>query len=87
VGGIEVYEAFSFLSVPFEAEEKTIHEARKTGGMPPVRIATERGSGPVRDRKPGFPPRRESWGSSPRKKEGGSKDWSGPKRKTPPKKQ
>jgi len=58
VGGIEVYENFSFLSVPFEAAERIIHEARKSGGMPLVKLATARGEGP-RDRK--GPPQRREW--------------------------
>jgi ATP-dependent RNA helicase DeaD len=46
VGGIEVYENFSFVTVPFEAAEKVIAAARHSGGMPTVRIATPRGAGP-----------------------------------------
>jgi ATP-dependent RNA helicase DeaD len=42
VGGIEVYESFSFANVPFEAAEKVIAEARRSGGLPPVRLATPR---------------------------------------------
>ncbi|MBL8968567.1 MAG: DbpA RNA binding domain-containing protein, partial [Spirochaetaceae bacterium] len=44
VGGIEVYENFSFLSVPFEAAERIIQAARGSGGLPPVRLATPRGA-------------------------------------------
>jgi ATP-dependent RNA helicase DeaD len=40
IGGIEIYENFSFLTVPFEAAEKVISEARRSGGLPPVRLAT-----------------------------------------------
>jgi ATP-dependent RNA helicase DeaD len=85
VGGIEVYEAFSFLTIPFEAAEKTIAEARKTGGMPPVRLATERGSGPVRDRKEGGAKRAWNPGGPPGKKAGPAKEWSRPKKKPSPK--
>jgi ATP-dependent RNA helicase DeaD len=46
IGGIEIYENFSFLSVPFEAAEKVISEARRSGGLPPVRLATPKGAGP-----------------------------------------
>jgi len=47
VGGIEVYENFSFVTVPFEAAERVIAEARRSGGLPVVRLATPRGSGPA----------------------------------------
>ena len=48
IGGIEIYESFSFLTVPFEAAERTIAEARRMGGLPPVRLATPRkGSRPA----------------------------------------
>jgi ATP-dependent RNA helicase DeaD len=47
VGGIEIYEGFSFVTVPFEAAERGIAEARRSGGLPPVRLATPRGEGPV----------------------------------------
>ncbi len=43
IGGIEIYENFSFLTVPFEAAEKVIAESRRSGGLPPVRLATPRG--------------------------------------------
>ena len=43
VGGIEIYEGFSFVTVPFEAAERVIAEARRSGGLPPVRLATPRG--------------------------------------------
>jgi ATP-dependent RNA helicase DeaD len=46
VGGIEVYENFSFVSVPFEAAERAIAEARRAGGFPSVRYATPKGAGP-----------------------------------------
>ena len=45
VDDIEVLERFSFVSVPFEAAEKAIAEARKQRGAPPVRMATPK-SGP-----------------------------------------
>jgi len=46
VGGIEVYENFSFVTVPFEAAERVLAEARRMGGLPAVRYATPRGAGP-----------------------------------------
>jgi ATP-dependent RNA helicase DeaD len=42
LGCIEVYENFSFVTVPFEAAERIIAEARKGGGLPAVRLATPR---------------------------------------------
>ncbi len=70
VGGIEIYENFSFATVPFEAAEKAIAEARRSGGLPAVRMATPRGSAPreeARGRKgaprPGF-----EHGPQPRRK-------------------
>jgi ATP-dependent RNA helicase DeaD len=88
VGGIEVYEGFSFLSVPFEAAEKTIREARKEETSPPVRLATTRGTGAQKtagakpwqkDRDRGGPPRRPR---SPREggPGGGTKEWARPKK-------
>ena len=50
VGGIEVYENFSFLTVPFDAAEKVIRAAQGSGGLPPVRLATQRGEGPAKSR-------------------------------------
>jgi len=58
VGGIEVYENFSFLTVPFDAAEKVTRAAQASGGMPPVRLATQRGAGPARAGA-GEPGRRE----------------------------
>lgn len=39
VGGVEVYDSFSFVTVPFEAAERTIAEARKSGTGPVVKMA------------------------------------------------
>jgi len=47
VGGIEIYENFSFATVPFEAAERAIAAARSAGGLPPVRYATPKGAAPV----------------------------------------
>jgi ATP-dependent RNA helicase DeaD len=55
VGGIEIYENFSFVSVPFEAAERAIAAARREGGLPSVRYATPRGAGP-RGVRPGSRP-------------------------------
>lgn len=43
IDDIEVLERFSFASVPFEAAEKAIAEARRQRGSPPIRIATPKG--------------------------------------------
>jgi ATP-dependent RNA helicase DeaD len=56
IGGIEIYENFSFLTVPFEAAEKVIAEARRSGGLPPVRLATPRGGERGASRAPIRPP-------------------------------
>ncbi len=45
VGGIEIYENFSFATVPFEAAQRAIAAAGRQGGAPSVRYATPRGSG------------------------------------------
>jgi len=45
VGGIEIYENFSFVTVPFEAAERVFAEARRQGGVPTVRYATPKGAG------------------------------------------
>ncbi|HOX30766.1 MAG TPA: DEAD/DEAH box helicase [Spirochaetales bacterium] len=70
VGGIEIYENFSFATVPFEAAEKVIAEARRSGGLPAVRLATPRGSGlagPRGEGPPrGAPPGRKPYGPGPR---------------------
>jgi len=65
LGGIEVYENFSFVTVPFEAAERIIAEARKGGGLPAVRLATPRaserggqgGHAPAGRGAPGYGPR------------------------------
>ncbi|HPG85704.1 MAG TPA: DEAD/DEAH box helicase [Spirochaetales bacterium] len=66
VDDIEVLERFSFVSVPFEAAEKAIAEARKQRGAPPVRMATPKsgpgGPGGASGGKRGYGPR-PSYGS------------------------
>jgi ATP-dependent RNA helicase DeaD len=82
IGGIEVYENFSFVTVPYEAAERVLAEARKSGGMPAMRYATPRGeavrshegppaSGPRR--APGKGPRGESTDRRPTRSAGGFK--------------
>jgi ATP-dependent RNA helicase DeaD len=43
IGSVEIYEAFSFVSVPFKYAERIIEEARHAGGFPAVRRATPKG--------------------------------------------
>ena len=65
IGSIEVYENFSFLTLPFEAAEKTIVEARKSGALPPVRFATPRGGregGRPYEKHGGYEGKRSSYG-------------------------
>jgi len=81
IGGIEIYENFSFLTIPFEAAEKVIAEARRSGGLPPVRFATPKGgaeplrggppsSGPGHYNSSRYPPRpshtKPIYGKTPR---------------------
>jgi hypothetical protein len=39
VGGVEVYDAFSFVTVPFDRAERVLAEARKSAGGPTVKLA------------------------------------------------
>jgi ATP-dependent RNA helicase DeaD len=66
IGGIEIYENFSFLTIPFEAAERVIAEARRSGGLPLVRLATPRKGSP--ERGPAFAPSRprQASGAAPR---------------------
>ncbi len=54
INNIEVYETFSFLTLPSEAADKAIAEARHAGGdIPPIRLASPRGEErPARTGKP-----------------------------------
>ncbi|TFG81379.1 MAG: DEAD/DEAH box helicase [Spirochaetales bacterium] len=54
INDIEVLEKFSFASIPFEAAERAIIEAKKHRGAPFVRIATPK-SGPSGGGRPGRP--------------------------------
>jgi hypothetical protein len=55
IGGIEIYENFSFVTVPFEAAEKVLSEARRSGSAPTVRFATPKGGGASRSGPPRGP--------------------------------
>jgi ATP-dependent RNA helicase DeaD len=85
VGGIEIYENFSFVSVPFEAAEKAIAAARTSGGLPSVRYATPKGApqrtaGAAR-RAAGEPRGSATRGPGPRPPSGRGKGNHGPVRK------
>jgi ATP-dependent RNA helicase DeaD len=69
LGGIDIYENFSFVTVPFGAAEAVIAAARKSGGFPPVRMATPRGIAPR-----GGDPRGGGYGHGPRE---GKPDYQG----------
>ncbi len=75
VDSIEVLENFSFATVPFEAAERAINEARKQRGSPFVRLATPKGGD--------GPPRRPPYGNKGKSNAygGDRKPWSksGPK--------
>ncbi|HSV56851.1 MAG TPA: helicase-related protein, partial [Magnetospirillaceae bacterium] len=60
IGGVEVYDAFSFVTVPFEAAERTLAEARRSGRGPVVKKAFPREN-----------PRAEKSRSAPRTAAGG----------------
>lgn len=54
VGGVEVYDAFSFVTVPFEAAERIIAEARKSGKGPVVKVAFPKDGAPARRGPPAY---------------------------------
>ncbi|MFH2116033.1 MAG: DbpA RNA binding domain-containing protein, partial [Spirochaetota bacterium] len=76
IDAIEVLERFSFVSVPFDAAEKAIAEARKNRGAPFMRIAAPKG-GPG---KPGGFPRKQGE-RAPYPKRGSKPFPDGPRRK------
>ncbi|MCX7026209.1 MAG: helicase-related protein [Spirochaetes bacterium] len=63
IGSVEVYENFSFVSVPFKSAEAIIDEARKSGSFPLVKKALPRaGGGAAGHRQRGEPGERpEGW--------------------------
>jgi ATP-dependent RNA helicase DeaD len=77
IDAIEVLERFSFVSVPFDAAEKAIAEARKNRGAPFMRIAAPKG-GPG---KPGGFSRNQGE-KAPYPKRGPKPFSEGPRRKT-----
>jgi ATP-dependent RNA helicase DeaD len=65
IDGIQVFDAFSLVTVPFDAAERIIRESRGSGGLPRMRVAKEDGGGEGGYRARPTPPR----GSSPRGKQ------------------
>jgi ATP-dependent RNA helicase DeaD len=57
IDGIQVFDAFSLVSVPFAAAEAIIRESRGGGSMPRVRVAKEDGGGEGGWRARPTPPR------------------------------
>lgn len=59
IGSVEVYDTFSFISVPYREAEKIISLSRGRGGMPKVQIADPREAGDGRSQsrrgRPGAP--------------------------------
>jgi ATP-dependent RNA helicase DeaD len=52
IEGVEVYDAFSFVNVPFESAEKIIAEARKSGKGPVVKLAFPKDGGRAHQGRP-----------------------------------
>jgi ATP-dependent RNA helicase DeaD len=71
IDGIKVFDAFSLVTVPFDAAERIIRESRGPGGIPRMRVAKEDGGGEGGYRARPTPPR------------GGSRARSGPSEKGP----
>ena len=57
IEGIQVFDAFSLVSVPFDAAERIIRESRGSGGIPRMRVAKEDGGGEGGYRARPTPPR------------------------------
>jgi hypothetical protein len=45
IEGIQVFDAFSLVTIPFDAAERIIRESRGSGGIPRMRVAKEDGGG------------------------------------------
>jgi len=72
--GAEVYETFSFVTVPFKYAEKIIAEARRAGGFPQVRRAVPRKPGQGNEGGERRPSPRYHSGAD---KEGAPRHWGG----------
>ena len=57
IEGIQVFDAFSLVTVPFDAAERIIRESRASGGIPRMRVAKEDGGGEGGNRARPTPPR------------------------------
>jgi ATP-dependent RNA helicase DeaD len=57
IEGIQVFDAFSLVSVPFDAAERIIRESRGSGRIPRMRVAKEDGGGEGGFRARPTPPR------------------------------
>jgi ATP-dependent RNA helicase DeaD len=57
IEGIQVFDAFSLVSVPFDAAERIIRESRGSGKIPRMRVAKEDGGGEGGFRARPTPPR------------------------------
>jgi len=57
IEGIQVFDAFSLVTVPFDAAERIIRESRVSGGIPRMRVAKEDGGGEGGYRARPTPPR------------------------------
>jgi ATP-dependent RNA helicase DeaD len=64
IDGIQVFDAFSLVTVPFDAAERIIRESRGSSGLPRMRVAKEDGGGEGGYRAQPTPPR----GSYPKRK-------------------
>ena len=59
IDGIQVFDAFSLVTVPFDAAERIIRESRGSKGIPRMRVAKEDGGGEGGFRAGPTPPRRK----------------------------
>lgn len=58
IDGIQVFDAFSLVTVPFDAAERIIRESRGSGNIPRMRVAKESGGGEGGYRARPTPPRK-----------------------------
>jgi ATP-dependent RNA helicase DeaD len=73
IDGIQVFDAFSLVTVPFDAAERIIRESRGSGGLPRMRVAKEDGGGEGGYRARPTPPRGTR--ANRTKKEGKRSSW------------
>jgi ATP-dependent RNA helicase DeaD len=57
IDGIQVFDAFALVTVPFDAAERIIRESRGSSGLPRIRVAKEDGGGEGGYRARPTPPR------------------------------